>query len=122
MQTPFTHWRNIIAGKKDGFLSIAFLRILQTIVLLFNYCFNLNYFWLYVCFVTNFVCDWWLNLNAALALSKISECGTVTDDIFFSASNYDLWHSTICTDEEIGASDSCVAVGLIIKCIHDRNI
>ena len=42
--------------------------------------------------------------------------------ISLSASNYDLWHCTLCTDEEIGAFDSCVFVGLIIKCIYDTNI
>jgi hypothetical protein len=30
------------------------------------------------------------------------------EDISLSASNYDLWHTTLCTDEEIGAFDYLV--------------
>jgi hypothetical protein len=54
LHTPFTHWRNIIAGNKDLVSWYYTLRILQIIVLLSNYCFNLNYFELYTWFCYKF--------------------------------------------------------------------
>jgi hypothetical protein len=44
------------------------------------------------------------------------------NSVSLNASNYDLWHTALCTDVGIGAFDSRVSVGLTVKCIYDINI